>query len=147
MFCNQEVIYLQKLFSEIIKLDVNFLTLLKAKFFAILLRVLSWFSFFSMIVNIQSRIYCLHGLSSSSRICYPWTIDCPTKSRYHFRWKPFARYKALEKGVRDINQVTKKSCTNVHVTSPLRIHVKYLQTVPMPNEGSHTLCRTSDQIM
>ena len=41
----------------------------------------------------------------------------------------------------------KKSCTNVQVTSPLRIHVKALQTVTMPNGGSHSLGKTSDQIM
>ena len=91
--------------------------------------------------------YCLRRLSLSSWIYYPLTIDCPTKSRYHFRWKPFAYYEALEKErVIDINQVTKKSCTNVHITSHLKIHVKALQTVNMLNGGGHTLGRTSDKI-
>ena len=47
----------------------------------------------------------------------------------------------------DINQVMKKSCTNVNVTSCLRIYVKALQTVTMPNGGGHTLGRTSDKII
>ena len=33
------------------------------------------------------------------------------------------------------------------MTSPLRIHVKALQTVTMPNGGGHTLGRTSDRMM
>ena len=52
-----------------------------------------------------------------------------------------------EERVSDINRVAKKSCTNVHVISLLRIHVKALKTVTMPNGGGHTLGRTSDQIM
>ena len=46
----------------------------------------------------------------------------------------------------DINQVMKKSCTNINVTSHLRIHVKALQTVTMPNGGGYNLGRTSDEI-
>ena len=41
----------------------------------------------------------------------------------------------------------KKSCTNVQVTRPLRIDVKALQAVTMPNGGGPTLGRTSDQKM
>ena len=39
--------------------------------------------------------------------------------------------------VSDINRVGQKGCTNVQVTTPLRIHVKALQTVAMSNGGGH----------
>ena len=47
----------------------------------------------------------------------------------------------------DINQVMKKGCTNVIVTSRLRSHVKALETVTMPNGGGHTLGRTSEKVI
>ena len=49
--------------------------------------------------------------------------------------------------MRDINQVAEKSCTNVLVTSLLRIRVKALQTVTIPSGGVLTQGSTSDQTM